>query len=172
MKLETQRLIIRPFERGDAQQAHAFFALPQVMGPLGLAPAHTTLAQTEDRLAAWIAHEYHSAVVLKDSGALIGYIAVNPDSEAHREDTRELGYALHPHYQGFGYMSEAVTETLRFLRRETDVKFVWACCFEGNPSSKALIERCGFEFQTKGEYFAQGEEKTYPSLEYRMQLER
>lgn len=37
---------------------------------------------------------------------LIGYIAIQPDSEECREDTRELGFALISKYRGQGYMKE------------------------------------------------------------------
>ncbi len=171
MNLKTKRLSIRPFTMNDAADAHAFFTLTEVMQPVGMAPAFTAMEQTKSRLAHWETDGLHHAIALHDTGEVIGYIAVNPDSEEGRGDTRELGFALHPAYQHKGYMDEAVSATLDELRR-TGVRFVWACCFQENLPSKRFIERTGFVLQQEGEFAAQGAGKTYPSFEYRMELSK
>ncbi len=169
MKLETRRLLIRPFTVADAEDAHAFFTLEEVMQPVGMAPVHTDMEQTMARLSRWAQHGMHHALALRETGVVIGYVVVKPDSEEDREDTRELGFALHPDYQHKGYMDEAVLAILDELRR-AGIRFVWACCFKDNLPSKRFIQRAGFTFQQEGAYTAEGEGKTYPSLEYRMEL--
>lgn len=170
MNLKTKRLLIRPFAPDDAADAHSFFCLAEVMQPVGLAPALSSMEETKTRLSHWAGNDRHHAITICDTGRVIGYIAVNPDSEEGREDTRELGFALHPDYQHKGYMDEAVSTVLNELRR-AGVRYVWACCFRENLPSKRFIERAGFTLMQEGSFTAQGEGKVYPSLEYRMELQ-
>ncbi len=175
MNIDTKRLHIRPFTMNDANDMHALFTLIEVMQPLGMAPAHTSMDETKERLNRWISSGIHHAIALRErkddveSERAIGYIVIKPDSEDKREDTRELGFALHPGWQHRGYMTETVDAVLAYLQKQ-GIRYVWACCFEQNLSSKSLIERCGFSFQQKGSFFAEGEGITYPSLEYCMEL--
>ena len=175
MNIDTKRLHIRPFIMNDAEDMHALFTLIEVMQPLDMAPAHTSMNQTTERLQRWIDSGIHQAIALRESiddtetERVIGYIAINPDSEENREDTRELGFALHPGWQHRGYMTETVDAVLAYLQKQ-GIRYIWACCFEQNLSSKSLIERCGFSFQQKGSFFAEGEGIAYPSLEYCMEL--
>ena len=99
MEMETKRLLLRPVVPDDAAALHAFFCLPEEMRLLGLAPAHTTLAQSEALVARWAVDVQHHALLLRDSGTLIGYMAIQPDSEENRPDTRELGFGLLPQWQ-------------------------------------------------------------------------
>ena len=169
MYLKTARLIIRPFTSDDAEEMHSLFCLPQLMQPVGMAPALTEIEQTKERLSRWIDGGIHHAVVLADNNKVIGYIVINADSEEGRDDTRELGFALHPNSQRCGYMTETVKAVLDELRNN-GIRFVWACCFKENHASEALIRRCGFIYQQDGEYTAKAEHKTYASREYRIDL--
>lgn len=175
MNIDTKRLHIRPFTIDDAEDMHPLFTLTEVMQPLGMAPAHTSMDQTTERLNRWISMGIHHAIALRkrnngvESERVIGYIVIESDSEENREDTRELGFALHPDWQHRGYMTETVEAVLAHLQ-EHGIRYVWACCFEQNLSSKSLIERCGFSFRQKGSFRAEGEGITYPSLEYCMEL--
>lgn len=166
---ETPRLIIRPLTVNDADDAHALFGIFEVMQPVGLLPVITSLEATKERLMRWEADGFHHAIVLRNTQQVIGYIALNPDSEEARADTRELGYALHPDYWHQGYMSETIKATLKELHT-SGIRYVWACCFQENTTSKVVIERCGFAFRQTGEFLAAGEGKTYATYEYCMDL--
>lgn len=168
MDIQTQRLRIRPLTPDDALAMHPLFCDEETMRLLGMAPALTTMDETRLRLTHWIDGGHHSAVTLHD-GTLIGYIAVRPDAEEHRADTRELGFTLLCEHRHHGYMQETVLAVLRELK-QAGVRYVWACCFQENAPSKALIERCGFTFIQEGTYTVHSEGKTYASLEYRIEL--
>lgn len=170
MRFETERLLIRPFIMDDVYDMHDLFVLYDVMQPVGMAPALTKINDSRERISRWIQRGIHHAIVLKGMNKVIGYIAIKPDSEEKREDTRELGFALNPKYQHQAYMSETINAVIEYLRIN-GICFVWACCFKDNVSSQKLIERCGFTFQNTGEYFAQTELRVYQSLEYRMNLQ-
>ncbi|RDU24593.1 GNAT family N-acetyltransferase [Anaerosacchariphilus polymeriproducens] len=170
MIIETERLLIRPFIMDDVFDMHDLFILSDVMQPVGMAPAFKKIEESRERISRWIKKGIHHAIVLKGTDKVIGYIVIKPDSEDDCKDTRELGFAINPKYQHHAYMTETVKAVTEYLRVE-GIRFVWACCFKDNLSSKNLIERCGFEFQNSGEYFVETEQHTYQSLEFRMDLQ-
>lgn len=166
--METERLTIRQFTTEDAEAMHPLFCDAEAMRLVGMCPAFTDLPQTVERLERWSKSETRLAIVHRDSGQVIGYLAVNPDSEEDREDTRELGFALRADYRGQGYMQEAIKAVLQELRRQ-NIVYVWACCFTENTASEKLIQALHFTFQQQGTYDAPND-RTYDSLEYRITL--
>lgn len=169
MKVTTNRLIIRPFMDKDLNESHRLFMLNDAMKFLGLAPAFTDIAQSKARLDEWMGDGLHHAITLKD-GSFIGYITIDPDSDEDREDTKELGFALLPEYRGNGYMKEAVLAAIDQLKQD-NIRYVWACCFEGNQNSENLIKSCGFTLINNGTFYVSSEDCEYNSMEYRIDLE-
>lgn len=168
MIIETERLLLRHFMENDAKEAHELFCDGEAMRMVGMYPPFTCFEETEARIARWMSLEKHFAIVLKETGELLGYIVINQDSEEGREDTRELGFALISKYRGKGYMKEAIDAVLKELSRRSIV-YVWACCFKENAPSERLIRRIGFEFQQEG-IFNSPNDREYESLEFRMKL--
>ena len=168
MNIETERLLLRYFVKNDAKEAHELFCDEETMRMDGMYPPFTRLEETEARIDSWVNSKKHFAIVLKQTGELLGYIAINPDSEEGREDTRELGFALISKYRGKGYMKEAIGVVLKELAKH-NIVYVWACCFKENVASERLIRSIGFEFQQEG-VFNSPNDKEYESLEFRMTL--
>ena len=166
--METERLLLRPFRETDAAQMHELFSDAEAMRLVGMLPAFESVSRSEERIRRWSGHGSRLAVTLRESGDVIGYIAVNRDSEDGRDDTRELGFALTAEYRGRGYMLEAVNAVVSELKKE-GVRHVWACCFEENACSERLIRRAGFTFRQKGSYDAPND-RTYTSLEFCLDL--
>ena len=110
------------------------------------------------------------SIIEKASKKEIGHISVYRDSEEHRADTRELGYANNEDYCRKGYMQEAVKAILADLF-QSDIKCVWACCIQINTPSKNLIEKMGFKFVKAGVFDAEGNGNEVPSFEYVMSYE-
>lgn len=168
MMPETKRLLLRSFTQCDTKEAHELFCDEEAMRLVGMYPPFTRLEETETRIHEWVNEKNRLAIVLKETGALIGYLVIEPDSEEGREDTRELGFALIARYRGQGYMKEAVNAVLRELERD-NVVYVWACCFQENAASERLIRGMGFEFQQEG-IFNSRNDREYESLEFRITL--
>lgn len=165
MILTTNRLMIRPFIVEDLEDMHAYCALKGV-GECAGWPAHTSLQESSKILDSWIAGNCKHAIVLLESKKVIGHIAIDPDSEENRADTRELGCALHTAFQRQGLMSEAIKAVIEQLFNEESVSTIWACCFQNNKASKSLIEKCGFQFIQEGTYYSGSLGKEFLSYEY------
>lgn len=168
--IETDRLKLRPFAKEDVQQAHALFSDREAMRFVGMYPPFTRLEETAQRIDRWTREAHRLAITLKKTGALMGYIVINPDSEEGRADTRELGFALISEYRGHGYMKEAVAAVLEALA-ERSISYVWACCIQENAASERLIRSLGFELQQEGRFHAPND-REYPSFEFRITLQQ
>ena len=168
IEVETKRLLLRQFFESDAKEAHELFCDEEAMRMVGMYPPFTRLEETVKRINKWVDTKKYLAIVLKETGLLIGYIVINSDSEEHREDTREIGFALISKYRGQGYMKEAVNAVLKELAKN-NIMYVWACCFKENINSERLIRSMGFEFQQEGNFDSPNDRK-YESLEFRMKL--
>lgn len=164
----TSHVALRSFMKSDITQVHALFCDEEAMRMVGMYPPFTRLEETTDRICQWMNSGRYRAITREDTGELIGYIAVNPDSEEGRADARELGFALISKYRGQGYMKEAVNIVLNELAEE-GIAYVWACCFKENAASERLIRSMGFEFQGEGTFYSQND-REYESLEFRMSL--
>ena len=70
----------------------------------------------------------------------------------------EIGYMLHPAWQGKGIMREAIDEVLRYGFSDMQLHSVEANVNPGNIASKKLLEKLGFvqEAYFKENYYANG----------------
>ena len=169
MRINTERLLLRNFSRGDVADVFEYCSQEGV-GEMAGWPAHKAIDETEKMLDEWINNKNIFAIVWKKNGKVIGHLAVNADSEENRDDTRELGCALNRNYQRRGIMTEAIRAVLGCFFTN-GIAFIWACCFQNNAASKGMIEKCGFSFQQEGTFYAKRLDKTFPSYEYRMTRE-
>lgn len=169
--LETERLIIRKLDVCDAVMSHELFSDDDAMRLVGIYPPLRTMEETLERLTEWRTTENGErfALVMKDTDEFLGYVAVNPDSEEDREDTRELGFAMRAEARRRGFMKEALQAVLAELKRE-GIAYVWACCFKGNDASEKLIRSLGFDFIQEGTYEVEND-REYGSLEFRLELQ-
>lgn len=72
----------------------------------------------------------------------IGAISLWQFSEDKK--TAEVGYDLHPKYQGKGYMSEALRAVLEFGFKSLDLNTIKAYTHIDNVPSKTLLEHHAF----------------------------
>lgn len=63
--------------------------------------------------------------------------------------TAEVGYDLHPEYQGKGYMSEALTAVLEFGFKTLELTTIEAYTHINNIPSRTLLERHAFMLTDK-----------------------
>jgi ribosomal-protein-alanine N-acetyltransferase len=126
---------------------------------------HHTVEQSEKVLNNFINNKDQLAIVYKDNNKVIGHIGIHPDSEDGREDTKELGYVLNKNYWNQGLMTEVLNAVLNYLFSK-NINYVYACCFQNNIASKHLIEKCGFDFEQEGSFYAKTMDKTFETYEY------
>ena len=145
--IETERLILRPFAEGDAADAYEYLKAPTVncfacMKVSSLAEAtEAVLERAKDG-------EYYFAIVLKDSGRVIGEIDAMPETPAPDEENAVLDtfspcWMLHPDFHGKGYAYEAAKAFFDYLFREKGARRLYAYTEDYNVASQKLCEKLG-----------------------------
>lgn len=146
--LETHRLLLRPFRKEDAEDMYRNWASdPEVTRYLTW-PAHSSVEATRGLMDYWIPQYenggfFNWAVVLKETGAVIGSIAVVRLEEAIGE--AEIGYCLGRSYWGRGLMPEALRTVMDYLFDTVGVNRVMAGHDIRNPNSGRVMEKAGMK---------------------------
>jgi RimJ/RimL family protein N-acetyltransferase len=85
--------------------------------------------------------KFQLAVVLKDTGRLIGNCGVRVNDPDLREGN--IGYELGSRYWGQGYATEAAREIVRFGFEELGLHRIWSWCVAENTGSARVLEKVG-----------------------------
>ena len=146
--IETERLVLRPWEESDAEECFKYARDPQV-GPIAGWNAHKSVEESRLIIRTVLSAPESYAVVLKQTGLPIGSIGLmfaGATSLTDRADECELGYWLGVPYWGQGLMPEAVKALLRHAFTDLGMKKVWCGYYDGNDKSKRVQEKCGFTY--------------------------
>lgn len=147
--LLTERLVLRPFTRGDVDAVHAYrgradvarylFDPPLSRDECALAIQQRTvqidLELENDRIVL--------AVETRDSPALVGEISLIQRSLDARQG--EVGWIFHPDHQGKGYAREAMIRLIEIGFGAGDLHRIYARCDARNVPSWRLMERLGMQ---------------------------
>lgn len=95
MRIETERLILRPFQEGDAEDVFEYLNEPAV-NCFASMKLHSIEEAREEVLKRSSETEYYFAIVLKESGKVIGEIDAYPEpADEHGADSAMLqGFRL------------------------------------------------------------------------------
>lgn len=145
--IETARLRLRPFTRGDVDAVYDYrrredvarylFDVPLSREECALAVqqriGQIALEADEDKIIL--------GVELAEAGTLIGEVSLILRNLDARQG--EVGWIFHPDYQGHGYATEAAVALLDLAFGQGDMHRVMARCDARNTSSAKLMERLG-----------------------------
>ena len=170
--IETERLLIRAWQKRDRAPYHAIKSDPLVMATLGPVQTRAKSDSTLDRWIARAAEWGHSfwAVERRADAVLLGYCGlVYPPSGTPVAGEREIGWGLGSAFWGQGYAREAAAATLAWAWANTDSARVVAITTPGNRASRGLMERLGMTRLVDGDFdhpaLAQGD-PLRPHLSY------
>jgi ribosomal-protein-alanine N-acetyltransferase len=147
--LETERLILRPFQFGDEDALFAMNTHPDVIRYAGNTP-FASLDQARDILTNVIFKDYdvrgygRFALVLKETGKVIGFSGVKYIADI--EET-ELGYRLMPEHWGKGLATESAIASLDFARDTLGLKRLVALVHPDNHGSANVVSKLGFSLE-------------------------
>lgn len=175
MKLETERLLLRPFQKSDLDSFVAYRSDPEVAryqgweAPFPVEKATAFIADMQKAIPNMNGAWYQFAVELKQNGDMIGDCAFHTLTKDNRQ--AEIGFSFARDYQGFGYATESVKSLLAYLFIDLDLHRVQAICDVENIASARLLERVGMRREAhfvdnvwfKG---AWGSEYLYAILQY------
>lgn len=145
--IETERLILRPFLESDAKDAFEYLKEPMVN-----CFACMKLNTLDDAKAEMVKRaketEYLFAIVLKETGKVIGEIDAYPETPAPGEENAVLDtfspcWMLNKEYHGKGYAYEAAHAFFDYLFRKKGARRIYAYTEDYNVSSQKLCEKLG-----------------------------
>lgn len=142
--IRTERLIIKPYDLEDVDGLVNLLINPEIVKTF-MVPNFDSLEQVRNlakKLVAFskIEDENHLEYGVYLEGKIIGFI-----NDCGIEDEEiEIGYVIHPDYQGHGYATEAVGVILSELR-EMGFHKVTTGYFAENAASRRVMEKCGMQ---------------------------
>ena len=145
--LDTERLLLRPFEEKDAEAFFACCQNPNLGNNAGW-PPHRTLEESRHILhSTFINQEGIWAMILKETQQLIGSVGIIPDPKRENPQVRMLGYWLNENYWGKGYMTEAVQGVLKYGFEKLKLSLITATCYPHNKRSQKVLKKNGFIYE-------------------------
>ncbi len=148
IRIETPRLILRPWEQSDLEDFYEYASVPGV-GELAGWAHHESMENSRQILDMFIQEKKVLALVLKESGKVIGSLGIeplNPDPVGENKQGREIGYVLSRDYWGRGLMPEAVGAVICYCFDVLHYDYLTCGHFDHNDRSRRVIEKCGFRF--------------------------
>ena len=151
LPIETDRLRLRPFTRGDVEAVFAYRSREDVTRYLFDAPmtreacaeavqarvGYVSLREEGDRL--------FLAVDRLDTGAMIGEVILILRSVESRQ--AELGYVFHPDHSGQGFATEASRSLLQLGFEDAGFHRIYARCHAQNQQSLGVMKRLGMRLE-------------------------
>lgn len=170
IRIETERLRIRPFREADLEDFYRYASVPGV-GEMAGWPHHDSIETSRQILLSFIEEREVLALEDRASGRVIGSLGVhsswaNTDPRFSHLKAYEIGYVLSRDYWGQGLMPEAVTAVIDYIFRNSDCDLLTCSHFQSNTQSRRVIEKAGFRFERHGSYHAKLINEIYPDSTY------
>jgi ribosomal-protein-alanine N-acetyltransferase len=145
--METARLLLRPLTMDDAADVFDYSRNCEVGPSAGWKP-HESLEETKTILREqFVGRQDVFGIVLKQTGRVIGIIALLPDPRRKNERARMVDCALAREYWCSGYMTEAAQAVLEYAFRDLRLELVAAYCSPNNGRVRRVLEKCGFQYE-------------------------
>ncbi|MCH9631713.1 MAG: Acetyltransferase [Chlamydiae bacterium] len=148
MKLETEHLIVRPYDENDFECIAKLLGDPRVMKFSNKGPVEGDevkayiqkffIKPLEEKLGLW-------PIVTKDSEEIIGFAGLL-NQNIDNETLVELGYRLNPLHWGKGLASQACKAICFYAKEELCIHQLISIIDLKNEASLQLSKRLGFKF--------------------------
>ena len=157
--LETDRLILRPFEESDAIAIFNNWASDPEVTKYLTWNHHSDIKQTNEILSIWLKQyekpeRINFGIVLKDTNELIGGI----DVVGYIKGVPVIGYCISRKHWNNGYTTEAFKKVIEFLF-SLDHKTIRVDAMVDNIASNKVILKCGGKYVNTYEEFRPNKNK-------------
>lgn len=167
-ELATKRLILRPFQPGDATAVQTLCSDPMVARMTSRIPNPLP----SDHAARWIAG--HDA--LRDSERAWTFCIAKNDQTVGAIDLRRdgddasltLGYWLGVPYWHRGYATEAAKVISQYGFGDLAANAVCAGVYVDNPASARVLEKCGFRYTHTDSQWCEARHEAVACRRYRL----
>lgn len=149
--------MLRPFRVDDAEAMFETWASdPEVTRWLRWEP-HTDVAQSRALLEDWatgycLPYYYSWAIVLADTGELIGSLGIMPTAEENLPEGWAPGYCIGRKFWGKGYTTEALQAAVDYFFQVVGADTLYCCHAVENEASGRVMQKVGFAYTHDGFY--------------------
>jgi ribosomal-protein-alanine N-acetyltransferase len=166
MELNLGHFTIRPWRHGDEQSLVRHANNRKIwLNVRDRFPHPYTLADAEK----WIKHattEKSSAdFAIAVDDAAVGGISIFLQTDIFRRSA-EIGYWLGEEFWGRGIATEAVRAMTEYAFSNYDICRIYAGVFEWNPASMRVLEKAGYEFESRAKKSATKDGQTIDEFIY------
>lgn len=170
--LETDRLLLRPFYREDAEAVFTCWESDPDVAKYMFWTSHNDIQKTKE----WISFEleqitsdnwFRWAVILKDTNELMGTGLIYFEEEYN---LFEIGYNFGKQYWGKGYATETMQAIISFAKDTLGVKEFVGRYAKGNSASGNVMKKLGFVYCKDIPYEANEGKVQYEGVECRLVL--
>ena len=150
IRIETERLIMRPFHENDVERLFLLDSNPEVMKYIGIKPL-TKIEQSAEVIK-MIQKQYAEngigrlAVIEKKSNLLIGWSFLKYLTEEINgiKNVYDLGYRFLPKFWGKGYAAESAKASIEYGFKEMNLDKICAHAHSENEASIYTLKKLGF----------------------------
>ena len=150
IRIETERLILRPFLEEDVERLFLLDSNPEVMRYVGLKPL--TQKKQSIEVIKIIQKQYEVngigrlAVIEKESNLLIGwsFLKYLTDEINGFKEIYDLGYRFLPEFWGKGYATESGKASLDYGFNVMNLEKIYAHAHSENVASNHTLKKLGF----------------------------
>ncbi len=154
MRLETERLVLRPWEKSDAEALYEIAKDPRVGPAAGWKP-HQNLAESYRVIGDVLIAPENYAIILKATGELLGSMGLRVPGDSNlplQKGEAELGGWLGVPYWGQEYALEAARAIVQHGFDELGLSRIYGCSFTDNEKSDRLQAKLGFRYRRTEEH--------------------
>lgn len=150
IKIETERIILRRFEREDYREMFENWASDLEVTKYLTWPAHKNHYVTQDILKNWTENYFHNdyyqwAIYIKEDNIVIGSISIMNIDEIN--SNCEVGYCIGKKYWNKGLTTEAFNAILKIGFEKIGFERIYARHNVENIASGKVMEKCGLMYE-------------------------
>lgn len=145
--IETERLILRPISMFDAKSMYEY-AKDEELTKYVLWEPHKNLEITLSVINNMLKKKKVVpvlAIVIKENKKMIGTIEVMMSEEYKLNRRAELGYCISREYWNQGYMTEAASAVMKYIKDKYDLLRIEGRHIEENVASGRVMEKIGMQ---------------------------
>lgn len=149
MEIIGDRLLLRKWRVEDAAVLYTLASSKEI-GPMAGWPAHRSVEESAEIIRTIFSAPETYAIVLRESGEVVGSIGLLASGAAHSECVAEaefeLGFWVCRPLWGQGIATEASQVLLNHCFEELGSRRVWASHYDYNHASARVQTKCGFTY--------------------------
>lgn len=155
MRIESNRIVIRDFERKDSENLYRIVREKNILRFMPDWSENGDSPQSYFPYIDWHQTQKHStdiyenkryAIALNDTDEMIGMVGVGLEDTLNEV---EIAYFMSEKYQRKGYTVEAVNELVNWCFNVSNIKYLILTIDCANLASCNLAKKCGFELFEK-----------------------